>query len=218
MSTRSEGLGDQPIRGEEAWRMPGRLAPLHAPLPLAGRLVRVLCAVVEIAVLSMFHPRQDFWLRGAVALQFIRDDDPWHIRQPLEQFTEKLLRGLLIPTALHENIEHVTVLIDGPPQIVTLLVEGEKDLIQVPLVARPGAPPTQCIGIGLAKLATPLANGLVGNGNPPLGQQFLDVAVAGAKMAGSGRGRGRREALGPRRTTRRRKRAARAVSFMRATT
>ena len=71
MSARSEGLGDQPIRGEEALRMPGRLAPLHAPLPLAGRLVRVLCAVVEIAVLSMFHPRQDFWLRGAVALQFI---------------------------------------------------------------------------------------------------------------------------------------------------
>ncbi len=57
MPTRAEVLGNRTIRGEEALRMPGGLKPLHPPLPLTGGLVRIFCAVVEIAVLAMFHPR-----------------------------------------------------------------------------------------------------------------------------------------------------------------
>ena len=117
MPARSKVLRNRPIRGKEALCMPGRLEPLHAPLPLPCRLMGVLRTVIEIPMLAMFHPRQDFLLRGAVALQFIRDDDPWHIRQTLEQLVEEPLRGVLVSAALHENIEHVTVLIDGPPQI-----------------------------------------------------------------------------------------------------
>ena len=44
-------------RGEEALRMPGGFKPLHPSLPLACRLVGILRAVVEIAVLAMFHTR-----------------------------------------------------------------------------------------------------------------------------------------------------------------
>jgi hypothetical protein len=96
MPARSKVLRNRPIRGEEALLMPGRLEPLHAPLPLPCRLMGVLRTVIEIPMLAMFHPRQDFLLRGAVALQFIRDDDPWHIRQTLEQLVEEPLRGFLV--------------------------------------------------------------------------------------------------------------------------
>jgi hypothetical protein len=45
-----------------------------------------------------------------------------------------LLRRLLVPAALDEHSEPVAVLIDGPPQIMALRVDREKDLIQVLLV------------------------------------------------------------------------------------
>jgi hypothetical protein len=42
--------------------------------------VRVLSAVIEIAVLAVLHTREDLALRRAVALELIRDDDPRDIR------------------------------------------------------------------------------------------------------------------------------------------
>ena len=132
----SEVLGNRSIRGEESLRVPCGLKSLHAPLPLARRLMGVLGAVIEVAVLAMFHPRQDLALRRAVAFQLIRDDDPGHADQTLEELAEKLLRRLLVPAALHENIQDVAVLIHRAPQIVTLLIDREEDLIQMPFVTR----------------------------------------------------------------------------------
>ena len=47
--------------------------------------MRVLTAVIEVAALAMFHPRQDLPLRGTIALQFIRDDDSWDVLTSFEQ-------------------------------------------------------------------------------------------------------------------------------------
>ena len=54
--------------------MAGGFEPLHTPFPLACRLVRVLCAIIEIPMLAMLHPWQDLALGGPVALQFISDN------------------------------------------------------------------------------------------------------------------------------------------------
>ena len=69
-------LGDGTIRGEKALGAARRLKPLHAPFPLAGGLVGVLCAVVEVVVLAMLDPREDRALRGAVAFELVRNDHP----------------------------------------------------------------------------------------------------------------------------------------------
>jgi hypothetical protein len=55
----------------------------------------------------------------------------------------------------------VALLIDRPPEIVVFAVDGEKDLIQVPRVAGPGPPTPELIGIRLAELLAPLADGFV---------------------------------------------------------
>src|SRR5712692_10385989 len=59
MSVRAEVLRDGPIGREEPLGVPRGLkplhAPLHAPLALAGRLVRVLRPVIEIAMLADTH-------------------------------------------------------------------------------------------------------------------------------------------------------------------
>jgi len=52
----AEVLRDGTIGREETLSVARGFEPLHASLPLAGGLVRVLRAVVEIAMLAMFHP------------------------------------------------------------------------------------------------------------------------------------------------------------------
>jgi hypothetical protein len=106
-------------------------------------------------------PGQDFPFGRAVALELIRNDDPRHVLQALEQLAEKLLRRLLVAAALHQDIEHVIVLVDSAPQVMALAIDGQKDLVEVPLVPWLGASTLQLIRVVLPKLQTPLADGWV---------------------------------------------------------
>src|ERR687888_986211 len=101
---------------------------------MARGAVGVLTAVVQIATLPVLHSRQDLALRRTVALELVRDDHPWHVLKPLEQLAEKLLRGVLVAPALHQDVEDVVVLIDSVPQVMAFTMDGEKHLIQVPRV------------------------------------------------------------------------------------
>ena len=56
MSVWAEVLGDGTIGREEPLGLAWCFEPVHTLLPLACRLVRVLRPIVEIAVLTMFHP------------------------------------------------------------------------------------------------------------------------------------------------------------------
>ena len=79
MSPWTKMLGDRPIGREKPLGMARGLEPLHASLPLAGRLVRVLCTIIEMPVLTMFHHWKQLAFGGAVALQFIRHDHARHV-------------------------------------------------------------------------------------------------------------------------------------------
>jgi hypothetical protein len=140
--------------------------------------MRMLAPVMEIPTLAMFHPREDLPFRRAVALEFICNEHPWHILQPFEQLAKKLLCGLLVAAALHQDIEHVVVLIDSAPEVMALSVDGQKHLIQVPFIPGLRATPTQAIGILLPKLSTPLTDSFMGYNDATLEQEFLHVAVA----------------------------------------
>ncbi len=145
MPTRSKVLGNGTIRGEETLRVPGGLKPLHAPLALAGRLMGILRTVIEITVLAMFHPREDFPLRRPVAFELVGEDHAGHVGEPLEEFTEELLGSPLVAPTLHEDIEDIAVLIHGSPEIMTFAMNCQNHLIQVPFVTRPRAPVTELI-------------------------------------------------------------------------
>ena len=116
-------------------------------------------------------------LRGAIAFEFIGDDHPWDVLAPFEELAKELLRGLLITPALHQDIQHIAVLIHRPPQIVTLTMNGQKDFIQVPFVTRPRAAAPELIRILLAKLATPLTDGFVGDNDATDEQELFHVPV-----------------------------------------
>jgi hypothetical protein len=155
-----EVLGDGAIRRGEALGVPWRREALHPPFSLARRLVGVLGAVVQVAMLPMLDTGQEVPLRRAVAFQLIGDEHPWYVGQALEQLPEELLGRMLIPPTLHQNIEHLAVLIHGPPEVMSLATDREEHLVEVPLVAGSGVPPSELVGIRLAKFPAPLAEAL----------------------------------------------------------
>ena len=121
----------------------------------------------------MLHARQDLAFRSPIPLQLIGDDHARNVVQPFEQLADKSLRGLFVAVALHQDLEHISVLIHRSPQRLSLATDGEEDLIQVPFVATARAT-TQFIGRGLTKFEAPLPHRFRGHGDPALGQKFLN--------------------------------------------
>jgi hypothetical protein len=142
MPPRSGVLGYGTKGGEEALGLPGRFKSLPAPLPLAGGLVRVRGAVLEIAMLAMFHARQEFSFGGIVASQSVCDHHSWHVPHTLERVAEERVRGDLVAPALDQDIEPMPVLIHRPPQMMALPIDRQKDLIQILLVPSARTAPT----------------------------------------------------------------------------
>src|SRR5215467_9312606 len=143
--------------------MPGRLEPLHAILTLPCGAMRVLTPVIEAAALTVLYSWQYLAFGRAIAFEFICNDDPWHVPQPLQELTEKLLRRLFVASALHQDVEDVVILIHRTPQVMALPVDRHKHLVQVPLVPWLGTSTLQLIRVGLPKFPTPLADGFMGD-------------------------------------------------------
>ena len=59
--------------------MPRRLEPAHHALAYSGRLVRILRAVVQSLVLTVFDTGHDLGLGRAVAPQLVGNDHPRHV-------------------------------------------------------------------------------------------------------------------------------------------
>jgi hypothetical protein len=140
--------------------------------------MRILRTVIEVAVLAMLHPRQEFPLGGPITFEFIGDEHPWDVLTALEELAEELLGGLFIPPPLHQDGELHAVLIHGPPQIVPLLIDRDEDLIQVPLIPWLRTPAAQVIRILLAKLAAPFADRFVRDDHTTDEQELFHVAMA----------------------------------------
>jgi|GEM_PF-1832679 len=117
-------VGERAIGGEKPLGVPGGRAPLHAPLTLAGRLMRVVHTVVQVSVLPVLDAREHLPLRSPIACELIRDDDPRDGGQPCEERAEERLCRVRVAPLLYEDIEDVAVLIHGPPESVTFLLSA----------------------------------------------------------------------------------------------
>jgi hypothetical protein len=134
--------------------------------------------VIERATLAVCHFRQSLLLRGTIAVQLVGEDEPRHVHQPPQPLAEELLRSFLVPTALHQDIEHRAILIDRPPQVVPFASDRETHLVQVPRVARPGPSLPELLRIGLAELAAPLSHRFIRHDHATSASELFHIAVA----------------------------------------
>src|SRR3954462_7981135 len=102
-----------------------------------------LGAVNEITALALLPMRQDLAFRRGGALELVGDDHPRRILQALQQLAKEALGGFGIAPALHQDIEHLAVLIDRTPEMVLLATDAQKHLVDEPFVAWPGPTPLQ---------------------------------------------------------------------------
>src|ERR1700748_3068102 len=178
VGTAGENIGDLIVGGKKPLHLPRRLVALHDPLASSGRLMRILCPVVEALVLPVLNAGYNLPLGRGVALQLVGDEHTRGSTLLSEKLAEQAFGGLLVATALHEDVENEPLLIARAPEPMLLAGDGDDDLIQVPLVAALGRAPTNAVGELAAKFEAPLPDRLIGHRDAASRQHLLNHAQA----------------------------------------
>src|SRR5262245_56491909 len=166
MAARPKLVADRTEDGTEARRVPQALEPLQPALPLANGLVRVLDPVVLAPAAEMGDGRHHNGFRRHVARQPIGHDDARHKLSALQEFSKEPLRGAGAPATLHQDVEHLARVVDGPPQPPALPVDPQTEFIEVPDVRARSLRAPQSSGVLDAEPQRPQADGLVRDLNP----------------------------------------------------
>jgi hypothetical protein len=118
---------------------------------------------------------------SSIAAQLVGDKVTRHIEQTFQQLTKEALGGALVPTLLDQDIQHFSVLIHGPPQIMTLPPDCDEYLVELPRVAWAPLAMPQLLGKGRTEFQAPLPHGFITNAHSSFGQQLLDITEAEAE-------------------------------------
>jgi len=94
--------------------------------------------------------------RGSVTLKLIGVNDLWDVIFT-QQSGQEGLCSLSVPVSLEQNVEHVPVLVYGPPKPVANAVHRRAHLVQIPPGTPPGFPVTKIFSEEGTKLDAPLA-------------------------------------------------------------
>ena len=84
--------------------------------------MRKLGAIVGILSRIVNHTRKNRSLCSTVAFQFVGDHPKRGLTLTSHQSAEEPLGGVLITMRLNQHVDHITVLIHGPPKIPLLAV------------------------------------------------------------------------------------------------
>ena len=95
-----------------------------------------------------------------------------------QEFAKEAFRCSTVTTRLHEDVDHVTILIHGTPQIHPLTVDRYEHFVQEPGISESTLTSFQTPDILESELRAPPANGLVGNDNPSFSEQIFDIPEA----------------------------------------
>ena len=79
---------------------------------------------------------------------------------------------------LNQHIKDLAFVVDGTPEVHPLAGDPNNHLVQLPPIARAGTAPPQPPCDHRSELQHPAPDGLVGDVEPSLGEEILDVSVA----------------------------------------
>ena len=143
--------------------------------------MRKLHAIVRISLCIVRNARQDRSLRSTIALQFVGDDPERFLALPSHQSANEPLGGILIATRLQQNIDDITVLIHGTPEILQLTIDFHEDFVQMPGITQASLLLFETLCIVRTKFPAPSSNGFVRHSNAALGQKIFHIAEAQAE-------------------------------------
>ena len=109
---------DGAVHREKPLRVGRRFEPAHLTLPLPGRLVRDFGPVVRVPVRAVDHGRHHGAAGRGVAAEFVGDQSPRDTALSFQQLAEEPGGGPLIAPRLYKDVDHVSVLVHGTPQVL----------------------------------------------------------------------------------------------------
>jgi hypothetical protein len=83
---------------------------------------------------AVFDIRHDQAPGGGVGAEFVGYDPLWRTLLFAQKPCQQSPRGLCVPVDLHDFVEHVSVLINGAPEIALLAMDGDDDFVEMPNV------------------------------------------------------------------------------------
>ena len=178
MPSDSEEIQDDPMDRQESLCLSGELEPSHLSLPLSCRLVRDLNSIVGVAFGVVDYGRHHISMRCTVAAQLVCHQPPGFASLTFQELAEEPLGRLPVAARLDENVDHVAVLVNGAPEILPLTLDRHEDFVQVPRVAQATFSSLELSSVLRTKPPRPLADGLVGDDDPPLSEKIFDVSEA----------------------------------------
>ena len=127
-----EGVVDGIVGGNEALGLTLRLEPLHFSLSSSDGKMRILGpVVVSQSAWTMPLLATESFHRRRVGTQSVSDDGFRHGALVPEQFPQQFQRGGLVPPLLHENVEDLTFLVDGPPHVHPDAIDMDHHLVEM---------------------------------------------------------------------------------------
>jgi len=142
-------------------------------LAYAHAILRTIC----IAIITMYGCRHNCFSSCTVTWKLVCYDLPARASLPFHQFPKKSRCCWLVLSFLNQDIENISVLIYGAPQVPPLTANRhDVNFIYEPRI-------TKCVSVYLdlssicrAKFDTPAANSFIGNNNSTLRQKVLNIA------------------------------------------
>ena len=116
-------------------------------------------------------------MSNAIASQFISHDLSGFATVTSQQTLEKPFSRSTVTLCLQVHINHVAVLIYGPPKIMLLPIDFHEHLIDEESVTIASMLSLQSSGVDGTKLDTPEADRFATDGDASFGKQIFDVAV-----------------------------------------
>src|ERR1700732_3807061 len=95
-----------------------------------------------------------------------------------EQLAHQLDGRRPVSTALDQDLEDLALVVDGTPQIHVLARDPDDHFVEMPAITRSRTAPPQSSSDRRSEFEHPTANALVGDVEPTLGKQFLNIAIA----------------------------------------
>jgi len=105
-----------------------------------------------------------------------------HPRRREALFAEQLAHQLdgrrPVSTTLDQDLEDLAFVVDGTPQIHAFTRDPDDHFVEMPAIAWSRTAPPQTPSDRRSEFEYPTANALVGDVEPTLGKQLLDIVIA----------------------------------------
>jgi len=182
VSPNSKQVLDGGVYTEKSLSLARRLESSHLAFSLSRALMRSFGPVVFVLSSRVGDRREQFSMSGPVASELICDEPVGNGSLTFQELTEEPLGILLIPSLLEQDIDRVPTP-DRPLATSRNALPGlvTKSSSRCHGVAQSAFAISQPARVGGSELPAPVSNRLVGNDDPSLGQEILDVSQAEGK-------------------------------------